>query len=197
MTTTIPTRSRTRKWVGKKFGSWMVMSVPFIPRGKNRKHVLCRCTCSNTSVVACDNLRRGKSRQCMECHSPHHGYKNSPTHASWRCIVQRTTNENNNDFANYFGLIDPRWIGKNGFRTFIGEVGERPPNTTAGRFLDLGAYSKRTVSWMTREQQLWHRREATVLMTAMELGQVTRVEVWDLLGMYRRIWKDQIQETTK
>jgi hypothetical protein len=194
---------RKVRWTGKKFGQWTVMSVPFIPRGKKRKHdensssarahVLCRCKCSRIVMVACDSLKRKHSRQCTDCAIPKHGYWNSPTYTSWRCIVQRCTNENATGFANYFGLIDPRWLGIRGFQTFLSEVGERPKGTTAGRFLDLGAYSKRTFSWMAHEQQLWHRREAGILMRAIEADppQITFAELDNLVAMYRRMWHEQ------
>jgi hypothetical protein len=203
MTVLITTKQRVR-WTGKRFGEWEVLSVPFVPKGKKSKHVLCRCTCSTTSVVGCSALLRGRSRKCTACACTVHGHRaansQSPTYTSWRGINQRTTEPNNPDFPRYFGFIDPRWMGKGGFQTFVSEVGVRPPNTSAGRFLDLGAYSTRTFSWMTHQQQLWHKKEARVLMDVVEENQITPVELWHLLGMYRRIWKDQqlqVKEQTK
>jgi hypothetical protein len=44
------------------------------------------------------------------------------------------------------------------FENFLMDMGERPSDTTLGRFGDVGNYEMGNCAWMTKQQQLYTRR---------------------------------------
>jgi hypothetical protein len=70
-------------------------------------------------------------------------------------MLQRCLNPNNIGFMNYGGANPPvtvceRWLD---FRKFLADMGERPENTSLGRFGDVGNYEPGNCAWQTNEQQ--------------------------------------------
>jgi hypothetical protein len=79
--------------------------------------------------------------------------KGSSTQRSWQAMIQRCTNPKRIGHEHYFDAgvkIDPRWRD---FRNFLADMGERPANTTLGRFGDVGDYCKENCAWQTRKEQ--------------------------------------------
>jgi hypothetical protein len=69
---------------------------------------------------------------------------------------------------------DPAW---DDFTVFKAQMGERPPGTTLGRFLDTGNYKKSNCSWMTWKEQ---REQARLkrLMKQATLADSMKGETW-------------------
>jgi hypothetical protein len=133
------------------------------------KHILwnCECVCSTRLVVRGDNLIGGNSKSCgcmkMELarsnqRSLKHGQSFSPTYASWRAMLKRTTNPNATNFYLYGAqgvTVCDRWNPKKGgsFENFLADLGERPEGTSLGRFGDAGNYEPGNVAWQTPKEQ--------------------------------------------
>jgi hypothetical protein len=67
-------------------------------------------------------------------------------------------NPNNINWRYYGGANPPvvvceRWQGEHGFENFLSDLGERPTNTTLGRFGDVGHYEPGNVAWQTWNEQ--------------------------------------------
>jgi hypothetical protein len=93
-----------------------------------------------------------------------HGYspkkRGTPTYHSWENMIQRCTNPSNTNYPRYGAKgVTPcnRWL--NSFADFLADVGERPPGTTLGRFMDIGNYEPGNCRWMTRAEQSAERRK--------------------------------------
>jgi hypothetical protein len=159
--------------VGQTFGRLYVIERA----GSNKWRAplwLCRCACGGTVIdttYSLSNLR--KSCGCIrEKHGyARHGKHRSPTYHSWSNMIQRCTNPNNTRWEDYGGAgitVCERWLT---FENFLADMGERPPNTTLGRFGDVGSYCKENCAWQTRREQneAANSKRAALAMTAREV----------------------------
>jgi hypothetical protein len=160
---------------GIHIGRWTVLSkAPNRPRIANT-FWLCRCDCGTEREVIGTTLRNGVSVSCgcyrsevsarrMERHGHAIG-KTSPTYNSWAGAVQRCTNPNYANWANYGGRgikICERWLD---YENFLADMGERPEGTTLDRFPNNnGDYEKGNCRWATPKQQANNRRPKRKLM---------------------------------
>jgi hypothetical protein len=83
----------------------------------------------------------------------------TPTYKSWENLIQRCTNRNSQYWSNYGGSgvkVCRRWRK---FVNFLADMGVRPPNTTLGRFGDIGPYCKKNCAWQAPEEQAAARRK--------------------------------------
>ena len=54
--------------IGDQFGKWTVIAlVPYQETPSHNRQVMCRCLCGAEHAVNLNNLRRGKSTQCLVC----------------------------------------------------------------------------------------------------------------------------------
>lgn len=134
---------------------------------------LCRCDCLNFVVVSGNDLTSGNSQSCGCLHREKlvahgkkaaqwlttHGHTSrttmSPTYTSWRSMIHRCTNPKFVGWRYYGGANPPvnvcdRWFF---FENFLTDMGERPEETTLGRYLDTGSYEPGNVAWMTWAEQ--------------------------------------------
>jgi hypothetical protein len=142
--------------------------------GKDSNHHslwICRCECGNvTPPIALSNLTKGHTRSCgcyqreRACdantiHGHNNRRKESPTYISWRCMIARCTNPNQNRFYKYGGAgveVCDRWLK---FDNFLADMGERPEGTTLSRFGDVGNYEPGNCAWHTWPQQGLERQK--------------------------------------
>jgi hypothetical protein len=95
--------------------------------------------------------------------------RQNPLYNTWRNMIDRCTNPNNNRWKYYGGanppvLVCDRWLDpEHGYENFCADMGERPEGTTLGRFLDRGNYKPGNVSWQTRLEQGLERRKNNLL----------------------------------
>lgn len=126
--------------------------VPSFPIGRGKYGEIfwaCFCDCGSTCVVRLCGLVSGSIKSCGCRHgggwrSPRTSGVVSLAYSSWRCVVQRCTNPKNKDWPQYGGANPPiqvcdRWL--NSFEAFLEDRGERPAETSLGRFGDVGNYS--------------------------------------------------------
>jgi len=154
---------------GKKFGRLKVLRFVGI---KNGAQWLCACKCGRKVTTRGSRLVSGVTRSCG-ClqkerrqiglkHRTHHGCARrghkTPENNVWAQMCHRCNSPKNNHYKLYGGNTPPvhvcmRWLGPNGFKNFLQDMGRRPKGTTLSRFGDVGDYKPSNCAWHTRKQQ--------------------------------------------
>jgi hypothetical protein len=160
---------------------------------------LCECSCSarTQKAIPGSTLRAGTSQSCgclaQESHRARmlgnkrafkHGHNpksgESPTYQTWSATIERCTYPKHAKWKHYGGANPPiticeRWLCEHGFEHFLSDMGERPANTTLGRFGDVGNYScghcdqckqngwELNCEWQTWKQQAREQRKKRLL----------------------------------
>jgi len=171
---------------GQKFGR--LTALERVENAKNRDaRWLCQCDCGNTKVVRGHYLTNGTTKSCgcyqRECaktlhlhfhrttmtHGHSAGYTKTPEYSTWNAMIQRCTNPNHRNYPRYGGAgvtVCERWMT---FTNFLADMGERPPNTTLGRFGDVGSYCKENCAWQTQAEQNMEKVLKRAAMAAREV----------------------------
>ena len=79
--------------------------------------------------------------------------KGTPTHNTWKMMVQRCCNPNHQAFNRYGGAgitVCERWKT---FANFLADMGERPDGKTLDRINGKGNYEPGNCRWATWEEQ--------------------------------------------
>lgn len=56
---------------GKTFGKWIVINR--VNHKPGHRYYICKCECGTESIICGNQLRRGKSTQCLSCKNKYHG----------------------------------------------------------------------------------------------------------------------------
>lgn len=87
------------------------------------------------------------------------------SYACYRGIKRRCLNKNDPNYKKYGGRgikICERWLGANGFRNFVADMGEKPdPKLTIDRIDFNGDYCPENCRWATMNQQAVNKRNTT------------------------------------
>ena len=123
----------------------------------------CTCTCSESTVVTGDDLRRGMVKSCgcyrksgdySTTHGHHRG-RASPTYASWQSMKNRCYDEKSISYK-YCGAkgirVCARWLES--FENFLADMGVRPEGTSLDRERTLEDYSPENCRWVDRVGQM-------------------------------------------
>lgn len=128
---------------------------PNTPRGHTQWY--CTCICGTKLLRLGSDLPRRGDKSCAKCASEArvtHGMSDTRVHNIWVRMVQRTTNENCDDYTRYgYGLlgIDPSWLK---FEVFFADMGEPPTNKhSIDRIDGTKGYSKDNCRWATPSEQ--------------------------------------------
>lgn len=158
---------------GKRYGRLVAIG----PIGCDKNGVIwaCRCDCG-TSISAYGYLLRcGNTKSCgclridtIVAASTSHGLHNSPHYKRWLHIVQRCTNPNNKNYANYGGRgIDICEEWRRDFESFHNHISPLPNCGEKGYSLDRidnnGNYEPGNMRWATQETQVNNSRNVRLL----------------------------------
>ena len=85
----------------------------------------------------------------------------TPEHSSWRAMRRRCYDPKNASFNHYGGKgvkVFARWLGKDGFKKFLRDMGPRPKGTSLDRYPNRnGDYEPGNCRWATVAQQQANR----------------------------------------
>jgi hypothetical protein len=86
-------------------------------------------------------------------------------------MISRCTKEYSTAWARYGGrgiTVCEKWQGKEGFRNFLGDMGEQPVGHTLERIDNSQGYSPENCKWATRKEQALNTRNVTLLDADVE-----------------------------
>lgn len=137
--------------VGKEVGFLTVMLET--SKRDNRGYILweCKCSCGKVILVPSGMLRAGHKKSCG-CKSKSetsgtHGLYGTPTHNTWRTMIERCTKEYSKSYEKYKDVeIDPKWMT---FEGFYSDMGIRPKGMTLDRINGKLGYCKSNCRWAT------------------------------------------------
>jgi hypothetical protein len=146
--------------IGRKFGSWTVISL--FPGEFHNTRYYCKCSCGTEKDVCGVSLRRGLSLRCAKCKHRNkikHGMAHTKIYASWCAMIKRCNNPNATQYKDYGGRgikVCDRWLK---FDNFYEDMGDRPKGFQIDRIdNDLG-YSKENCQWVTPKENSNNRRK--------------------------------------
>jgi len=165
---------------GQRFGRWTYqfdVESKTTPGGVKKRQALFRCECGTVSIVDTNIVRSGQSQSCGCLHrervgnrfrkhgatgSETRGTRHTRAYRSWSHMHDRVRNPNTWSFEHYGGRgiqVCERWSGRDGFKAFLSDMGERPEGKTLDRFPDIdGDYEPGNCRWATHDQQMANRR---------------------------------------
>jgi hypothetical protein len=162
--------SKAPDLTGRRFGRLVVKERAGSDKRGNALW-LCVCDDGNKKTVLGLDLAKGHTKSCgclrqemAVITNTKHGHATggvSPEYVSWRKMIDRCRYPSEMSWKNYGGRgikICDRWLGEDGFKNFLADLGERPPGTTLGRFGDIGNYEPGNCKWMTSKEQARNRR---------------------------------------
>lgn len=151
---------------GDTIGLWTVIETNTKRYGPGRYAHLCQCECGTIRNVLTGNLRSGGSKSCgcdrktvtgIKHHSATHGMTDTPEWLAHKNMLDRCYNRESIGYHRYGGRgikVCDRWRGRNGFQTFLADVGRKPtPDHSLGRIDNDGHYEPSNVRWETRHEQ--------------------------------------------
>lgn len=92
--------------------------------------------------------------------------KRTKTYRSWESMKQRCLNPKFSSYHWYGGrgvIICERWLGEDGFKNFLADMGEVPNGLTLERIDNNGNYEPSNCRWATRKDQCRNRKTSAFL----------------------------------
>jgi len=184
---------------GSIFGELTVISQTGV-----KDYLVCRCACGREKTVRLSHLRGGTVKSCgcllirrpREVHGKHL-MSTTREHKTWYAMVLRCTNPNMHAYPDYGGRgisVCDRWLGENGFKNFLADMGPKPVGMTIERNNNDLGYSPENCRWATQREQVNNRRTNHFLscdgrrLTLAQWGIVTGISRKTISERLRRGW---------
>jgi hypothetical protein len=163
----------TIEMVGRKFNKLLVLERAIDPRYKHASW-LCKCDCGNLVTVVGNNLRNGgtKSCGCSKGEYIRAALSKLPSqypdeYSSYNAMLFRCFNPNSSQYRYYGGrgiTVCQRWLGDDGFKNFLADMGLRPAGMSLDRYPDYNDdYKPNNCRWATDTEQNRNRSNNVVI----------------------------------
>ena len=144
--------------IGERFGKVVVVDIG-APSKKGRR-VVVLCDCGGQKNVRYQNLKSRQTASCG-CLVRRHGGCGTRTYSTWKAMIARCSSPGATDYAIYGGRgisVYDRWLGVDGFKNFLSDMGERPAGTSLDRIDVNGNYHPGNCRWATQSVQVRNSR---------------------------------------
>lgn len=142
---------------GQKFGKLHVRGRwGYVQRNTKQPTWLCKCDCGAFRIVLGAHLRNGTTQSCgclVGKTQAGHRMTKTPTHNSWRGMIERCSNPKNSHFPRYGGRgisVSSTWKK---FENFFADMGLRPPGHSLDRINNDLGYFKENCRWAAPKDQ--------------------------------------------
>lgn len=129
----------------------------------------CRCSCGKELKIRSSSITSNssfsKSCGCLSAEltkkrATIHGKSNTREYTSYQAMVKRCNNKNDPSYHHYGGrgiTVCDNWLGDNGFKNFLIDMGGRPKDYTLDRINSNGNYEFENCRWASRTTQQRNR----------------------------------------
>lgn len=142
---------------------WTVQSRDHTKRKDGGRYWLVQCDCGHLTSVAGRRLTDGGSSGCRTCrtfvkHGGCRGGRFTTEYTAYSAMLSRV--KHNPLYAKI--TIDPSWLGPDGFKIFLLQMGDRPiDKTSLGRLDNSGPYSRANCCWQDQTEQMNNTHRST------------------------------------
>lgn len=193
--------------IGQRFGRLVVETQSNVRTLNGNIRWNCICDCGNKTTVTGAHLVSKNIQSCGCLHketvgamsvnvNTTHGMSYSSEYRTWRAMINRCTNSNDQAYDDYGGrgiTICDRWL--NSFEAFYEDMGLRPSSDhTLDRREVNGNYDKSNCRWATPTEQANNKRNnvfythSGVTKTISEWSREYRIDYGKL---YKRLIRDK------
>ena len=168
-------RKILKEVVGLKYNRLTIIDEePTIKYGNSTFRImLCRCECGEEKVIMFQHLKSGRTKSCGCLNKEMakekfiklniiHGNYDHPLFNTYKLMKNRCNNCESHNYKYYGGRgikVCDRWLGDDGFKNFLEDMGERPEGTTLDRINNDGNYEPTNCKWSTYSEQNKNRRK--------------------------------------
>lgn len=132
----------------------------------------CRCECATEKTISGYHLVSGRTKSCGCLRrlpwARTHGKTDTQLNVVWRAMISRCINPKHKSYHIYGGKgvkVCDRWRGKDGFKNFASDMGERPsPEYSIDRKDSNGNYCPENCRWADRLTQA-HNSSKSIMVT--------------------------------